>query len=338
MKFSTLNVKVSYISDTPYEGSSVGTLPPLRALQVFEAVGRYSSVTEAAGWLGISPAAVSQHIKQLEAHLKMSLVEREGRRLRMTRAGKHYHASCAAAFEELRVATDRTTQRRNCRRLGIGALPSLMLQWLAPQLNQWQRRHPEVELYLDGSHAEPDWEEGDIDFRITYSDRASEAANRLELFHDIVLPACHPSLVAEIEKDRMLAHIATLPLLSIDWQPKFSSPPSWRDWFFATSQEFPGNIHGHRVYSLSSLAIAAATAREGVVLAQYSMIQSEIASGQLTTPLLKPLWMPSTYYLTWRASAFDTEYGRDFQRWLLQKGREQMQAIEAQMRTPEPGP
>ncbi|SER45506.1 regulatory helix-turn-helix protein, lysR family [Vreelandella subterranea] len=65
----------------------MGTLPPLRALQVFEAIGRYSSVTEAAGWLGISPAAVSQHIKQLEAHLKMSLVEREGRRLRMTRAG-----------------------------------------------------------------------------------------------------------------------------------------------------------------------------------------------------------------------------------------------------------
>ncbi|MDN7131185.1 LysR family transcriptional regulator [Halomonas sp. MC140] len=309
----------------------MGTLPPLRALQVFEAVGRYSSVTEAAGWLGISPAAVSQQIKQLETHLKVRLVERDGRRLRMTQAGKDYHAPCAAAFEELRIATARTTQTRNCCRLGVSALPSLMAQWLTPQLGHWHQQRPEVALYLDGSHAEPDWEAGNIDFRITYSDRASEATNRLELFHDIVLPACHPSLVAEIEKDRMLAHIATLPLLSIDWQPKFSSPPSWRDWFFATSQEFPGNIHGHRVYSLSSLAIAAATAREGVVLAQYSMIQNEIASGQLTIPVLTPLWMPSTYYLTWRTSAFDSEHGRGFQRWLLQKGREQTQAIEALM-------
>jgi LysR family transcriptional regulator, glycine cleavage system transcriptional activator len=41
-------------------------LPPLRALQAFEAFGRLGSVTDAAKELGVSVGAVSQQLRKVE--------------------------------------------------------------------------------------------------------------------------------------------------------------------------------------------------------------------------------------------------------------------------------
>ena len=83
---------------------TTNSFPPLRALQVFEAVGRCGGVTEAAKRLGISAGAVSQQIKLLEDTLGLHLTQKDGKRLSLTPIGRQYHESCAAAFESLRVA------------------------------------------------------------------------------------------------------------------------------------------------------------------------------------------------------------------------------------------
>ena len=51
-------------------------LPSLNALRAFEAVARHLSVTEAAGELHVTPAAVSLQIKALEADLGAKLCNR----------------------------------------------------------------------------------------------------------------------------------------------------------------------------------------------------------------------------------------------------------------------
>lgn len=51
----------------------MNSLPSLRALQVFEAVGRFGGIVEAAKRLGISAGAVSQQMKLLEDTLGLSL-------------------------------------------------------------------------------------------------------------------------------------------------------------------------------------------------------------------------------------------------------------------------
>ena len=55
-------------------------LPPLRALQAFEAFGRLGSVSGAAQELGVTAGAVSQQLKVLEAHLGIQMVLKDGRR------------------------------------------------------------------------------------------------------------------------------------------------------------------------------------------------------------------------------------------------------------------
>ncbi|WP_227370827.1 LysR substrate-binding domain-containing protein [Halomonas sp. M20] len=304
-------------------------LPPLRSLQVFEAVGRYVSIAEAARRLAISPAAVSQQVKLLEDALGLRLIEKDGRKIRLTQVGKKYHGSCSEAFESLRIASAEAKYKKKGNSLSISVLPSLLSTWLLPSINDWHRQNPGLDMRLEGSHAEPELGGNEIDFRITYSDRAREAENATELFRDCVFPVCSPTLLTQKMPLENPEDILQYPLLSIDWLPKFSSPPSWRDWF-EYQQIVDRSINdSYRVYSLSAMAIQAAIKGQGFVLAQYAMVGQELEAGRLVAPFLKPLSLPSSYYFTWSNRVFDSAYCRQFHRWIIAQGKKQSDATEA---------
>jgi LysR family glycine cleavage system transcriptional activator len=80
-------------------------LPPLNPLRVFESVARHLSFTAAAQELHITQGAVSHQIKTLETWLGFPLLERGGRRLRLTRGGESYAASLSGAFAQIYKST-----------------------------------------------------------------------------------------------------------------------------------------------------------------------------------------------------------------------------------------
>lgn len=297
-------------------------LPSLRALQVFEAVGRFGGIVEAARRLDISAGAVSQQMRLLEDTLGLSLTFKEGKRIRLTAAGQRYHDSCVAAFETLRIAQVEIERAKSASNVRISALPSLLSDWLAPLIYAWQGNHADVNLFLDGSHAEPAPDGYEIDFRVTYGDYGS-TEHAVELFRDDVVPVCSPHLLADDKPLRTPTDLLAYPLLSIDWLPKFASPPSWRDWFAAQQVDYSHLRDGYRVYSLSSMAIQAAMAGQGVVLAQCSMIAEAVADGRLVIPFAQGLKMPSSYFLLAARDAFDKGHCCDFHRWLVARGRDQ---------------
>ena len=298
-------------------------LPSLRALQVFDAVGRFGGIVEAARRLGISAGAVSQQMKLLEDSLGLSLTFKVGKRIRLTAAGQRYHDSCAAAFESLRIAQVEVERTKNASNLRISALPSLFSDWLAPLIYAWQSEHPDLNLFLDGSHTEPASDGYEIDFRVTYGHYAL-TENAVELFRDCVVPVCSPKLLRGDAPLRSPADLLNYPLLSIDWLPKFASPPSWRDWFDAQHVDHSQLRDGYRVYSLSSMAIQAAVSGQGVVLAQCSMIANSLADERLIMPFARGLPLPSPYFLVGAKDAFDKAHCREFHRWLVSRGRDQM--------------
>lgn len=298
-------------------------LPSLRALQVFDAVGRFGGIVEAARRLGISAGAVSQQMKLLEDSLGLSLTFKVGKRIRLTAAGQRYHDSCAAAFESLRIAQVEVERTKNASNLRISALPSLFSDWLAPLIYAWQSEHPDLNLFLDGSHTEPASDGYEIDFRVTYGHYAL-TENAVELFRDCVVPVCSPKLLRGDAPLHSPADLLNYPLLSIDWLPKFASPPSWRDWFDAQHVDHSQLRDGYRVYSLSSMAIQAAVSGQGVVLAQCSMIANSLADGRLIMPFAQGLPLPSPYFLVGAKDAFDKAHCREFHRWLVSRGRDQM--------------
>ena len=132
--------------------------------------------------------------------------------------------------ELLRDGQQEMERSRNTSLLSISALPSMLKTWMAPLAFQWQEQYdPELTLHLKGSHAEPDLEAEQIDFRITYGQAAARPRSFTELYTDRVVPACSPALLQGQAALRHPRDLLSYPLLSSDWQPRFTSPPSWRD-------------------------------------------------------------------------------------------------------------
>jgi hypothetical protein len=106
-------------------------LPPLNGLRAFEAAARHLSFKLAAHELHVTPGAVAQQVKGLEAQLGVTLFERRHRHLMLTPAGQAYLPPLREAFERISAATDalRPQHARAVVQLGVHGgydLPTLM--------------------------------------------------------------------------------------------------------------------------------------------------------------------------------------------------------------------
>lgn len=145
-----------------------------------------------------------------------------GKRIRLTAAGQRYHDSRAAAFESLRIAQVEVERSKNASNLRISVVRSLLSDWLAPHIYAWQDEHPELNLFLDGSHAGT-FARGLRHLMPLHLRRLQATENAIELFRDCVVPVCSPWLLRPDVLLNKPADLLAYPLLSIDWLPKFAS-------------------------------------------------------------------------------------------------------------------
>jgi DNA-binding transcriptional LysR family regulator len=82
-------------------------LPPLNALRAFEAAARHLSFKLAAHELHVTPAAVGQQVKALEARLGVRLFERLHKQLVLTEAGQAYLPEISSGFRRIANATEK---------------------------------------------------------------------------------------------------------------------------------------------------------------------------------------------------------------------------------------
>src|SRR5256885_1414951 len=119
-------------------------LPPgTRALRSFEAAGRHLNFTRAADELGLTPAAVSHQIKEMEEQLGLVLFTRNSRSMQLTPAGSVLLEATAEALGLLRRATGRARQlaRGETRlRLSLGA--RFATQWLRSEEHTSELQSP----------------------------------------------------------------------------------------------------------------------------------------------------------------------------------------------------
>lgn len=120
----------------------------LKRMAIFAEVVAKGSLTAAARQLGMTPSAVSQHLRQLEASLGLALLHRSTRRLTLTEAGERYHAGCAAMVAAARSAEQALVRLRDepegeLRLTAPVGFGSLLAAALAPL-----RGHPKLTLHL----------------------------------------------------------------------------------------------------------------------------------------------------------------------------------------------
>src|ERR1700722_9246223 len=119
-----------------------GRLPSLNGLRAFEAAARHLSFTNAASELNVTQTALSHQIRRLEVELGIRLFVRQTRALALTPEAKDYLPGVRAAFNDLRLATERVLRRDNDRVLTVSTLASLAAKWLLPRLTAFPEAPP----------------------------------------------------------------------------------------------------------------------------------------------------------------------------------------------------
>lgn len=111
------------------------------------------SYTAAAARLGVSKAAMSQRIAELERAAKVTLVQRTTRSVRLTEAGQRLVDDTRTAFEQIAqsFAQVRDLAEQPSGLIRVTAPVALARQQLVPLLAEFLKDFPEVRLELDMS-------------------------------------------------------------------------------------------------------------------------------------------------------------------------------------------
>ncbi|GGR77574.1 LysR family transcriptional regulator [Micromonospora fulviviridis] len=175
----------------------------VRRMQVLRAVVTSGSVTAAAAHLGYTPSAVSQQVAALEKEAGIALLERVGRGVQPTAAGRLLTEHAAIISQHVAEAETALADLRAGRtgRLAIRYFASVGPTLLAPALARLRREHPDVTIdpkLTDPKDSLPDVEQGNADLAIVVRRRGDESRPGIRAMHlhddayQAVLPAGHP--------------------------------------------------------------------------------------------------------------------------------------------------
>jgi LysR family glycine cleavage system transcriptional activator len=299
-------------------------LPGLGALRTFEATARHLSFTQAAGELGVTPAAVSSQVRALEAQLGTRLFHRTSRTVRLTRAGGTLQAAVAEALDLVAEAVERVRGgfRRGGNALAVTTSASFAAKWLVPRLERFRRLHPEAELRIDVSDRLVDLAREELDVGIRFGAGAYPGLRADRLFEEEVFPVCSPALLEGEHPLRRPGDLRHHALLHVDWQAPGESWPDWRTWLLAAGAGEVDATRGVR-FSHAVSAVQAALEGQGVALGSTSLVADDLAAGRLARPFdLALRGSPRlAYHLVSPRATADRPLIRAFRDWVLAEAR-----------------
>lgn len=252
----------------------------------------------AAEELGISPAAVSQHIRKLEQFLGKTVFTRLNNRVMLTDAGQALFDGVGAALQMISDTTEAQMLRRARARLVISCIGSLAENWLLPRLAAHARAQPGFRFDLRVEADPVDFARHDIDLRLAYDPAQYPDHGQASLVQDRVLPLCSPDWLNRHPGAGGMAVVPPEDLLHTSWGADFGSLPGWSAWFEIAGLPGPPPGTGFQAGS-SALVLDMARAGLGVALGQRLLAQDDLAAGRLValSGLSLPLGRP--YGLVW---------------------------------------
>ncbi|MBA8826248.1 DNA-binding transcriptional LysR family regulator [Saccharopolyspora lacisalsi] len=120
----------------------------LHRLRILHEFSRRGTVTETAAVLHYTTSAISQQLDAMEREVGLELLERVGRRVRLTEAGRvlaEQAAEVLVAEERARLALERAQEALTAK-LTVGVLATIAASLVPPTLAILAERHPEMHV------------------------------------------------------------------------------------------------------------------------------------------------------------------------------------------------
>lgn len=253
-------------------------LPNLNALRAFEAAARHGGFVGAADELHVTRAAISRHIRLLEADLGVALFQRHARGVALSPAGEALLRDLTPAFRQMQRATDRA--RADAAELRILCPPATSIRWLIPRLERFRTAHPEIQLRLTTAFYDQGGLEGsgcDIGFSLMNWPGGRGDLERIALFPVELCPAVAPSLL----KSRPLRRVEDLARYQLLHET--AAHRDWREWQAIFAVPGLDETRGDEFPNLD-MAVTAAVVGQGAVMSDRVLCDAELSSGALIRP------------------------------------------------------
>lgn len=259
-------------------------MPGTRALRTLEAAARHLNFTRAADELGLTPAAVSHQIKEIEDQLGIVLFTRSSRSIRLTEAGTVLFEASADALDLLGKAVSRAQKMtRGTTLLKVTLDAQFATKWLMRRVEDFRKKHEGIELRFDIAYGLRDFDLDDVDVGIRFGAGRYPGLCAHRLFDNVIIPVCSPSLLASgppLREPRDLFHHT---LAHIEWARQGVTWPNWRMWMAAAGVD---DFDDSRtiVFGTSADAVQAAMEGSAVALADFAMVANDLSEGRLVRP------------------------------------------------------
>ena len=282
-------------------------LPSIPSLLALEAVDRLGSASAAAEELSLTQSAISRQLKSMEEQLGIELIQRSQMRLHLTPAAKEYVQVARTALTQLAQASLKLKANPTGGSLNLSILPAFGMHWLAPRLQEFARRHPEVTVNLNTRLRPFDFETERFDAAIHFGQRNWAGVNYLPIMREDVQPVCAPGLLPENSDD--IEWLMNAPLLHLE-----TRSDAWERWFAAQGRDVTG-IRGMLFDQFSTMGQATIHGL-GVALLPSYLIEEDLRAGRLVPAWHGPGVSLGDFYLVWPQSRAESEPLKSFRAWL----------------------
>lgn len=285
-------------------------LPPLKALQAFEATARLKSFSKAADELCVSQSAISHQIRSLEDCIGESLLLRNVKPLQLTESGATLYTVLGDCFFRLHSVCHHLSKTKS-QPLRIVAQTSIAVEWLAPRLPLFQQQYPEIATLLHMESSAESLQPATADVIIgTWPTPQGFVAKRLRT--EWWFPVCAPAQYQQLDLNRPDS-VFDFPLYSSE------QGEDWQLWRQQLQLREPANSQMFQV-SLALLATKAVSSGSGVALSNSFIAGDAIRQGQLHALTDWRYLLPwGQYQIHFRQDSLQREAIRVFIDWLEQQ-------------------
>ncbi|MGJ3231195.1 MAG: LysR family transcriptional regulator [Oceanicaulis sp.] len=257
----------------------MSALPPLNALRAFEAAARKGGFAAAAEELNVTPAAVGQQVRQLEALVGADLFQREGRRLILSERGAAALEPLRRAFQLMGEASAALRETDRTEEVTLAAGADLLSTWLSEDLREIAGAR--LNVVEAGT--------GQADLTLIYVHGRYDAPGAERLLGETLAPLAAPGVAPEGAGLDRLGGAALIE--------DASAPGGWAAWLAARGG-YGLDARPTLRAAAPALALAWADAGAGIVLARKPLAFEALKSGRLAPVFADGDWaVDAAYYL-----------------------------------------
>ena len=272
-------------------------------LRFFTVLASSSSLSEAANRLGVTPAAVSRHLRSLEERLGTVLVARNSRRMTLTEAGHRYQAGCADLLGRLEELEENVGGRNDHPHglIRINASYGFGRAVVAPAAAVFSERYPDVAVSLLLTDAALDLVAEKCDLGIHVGELRENRYHARRLFINRRYLAASPGYLEEAGVPHSPAELSEFR--TIDIAEDGSSAGVWQLMHGTHRQRV--KVRPLLTTNSSEVATDWAAAGRGIVLRSRWALTPYLESGALR--IILPEWtMPSDAFAVYAVKQLST--------------------------------